>query len=251
MLETWYDSQALVFAHRGASAYAPMNTIPAFELAVEQGADGLELDVQRSKDGQAVIMHDLRVDSTTDGTGAVHDLTLAELKALDAGSWFGDAFRAVQIPTLEEVFAAVGQSVYINVEIKSDNAETDGVEQVVAGVIERCQMQDRVLISSFNPLALARFRELMPGVPIAFIHGPNLPLDTQAIVQQLDLRYEARHPHESEVTRLTMRQWRKEGHRVNVWTVNDAARALELRDLGVDGFFTDYPDLILKALRGG
>jgi glycerophosphoryl diester phosphodiesterase len=178
-------------------------------------------------------------------------MTLAELKALDAGRWFDDQFRAVRIPTLEEVFAAVGRSLYINVEIKSDSVETDGVEQVVAAVIEAAQMQDRVLISSFNPLALSRFRELMPGVPIAFLHAPKMPLDTQAIMQQLDLRYEARHPDESEVTPANMRQWQAAGYRVNTWTVNDPARAVELSDLGVDGIITDYPDVMLEALQDG
>lgn len=251
MLETWYRERPLVFAHRGASAYAPMNTIPAFEMAVEQGADGIELDVQRSKDGHAVIVHDYTVDGTTDGSGLVREMTLAELKALDAGSWFGDAFHGLRIPTLNEVFAAVGRALYVNVEIKSDSAETDGIEQLVATVIESMGMQDRVLISSFNPLALSRFREAMPGVPIAFLHAPNLPLNTQAIMQQLDLRYEARHPHESEVTIANMRQWQAAGYKVNTWTVNDPVRALELRDLGVDGIVTDRPDEILAALRGG
>src|SRR5690606_28189003 len=118
--------QTLVFGHRGAKAYAPMNTIPAFELAAEQGADGIELDVHRSKDGHAVIVHDFTVDETTDGNGTVTEMTLAQLKELDAGSWFGEGFHGVQIPTLDEVFEAVGERLLINVEIKSNMQDTDG-----------------------------------------------------------------------------------------------------------------------------
>ncbi len=251
MLDSWYKQGPLVFAHRGASAYAPMNTIPAYELAVQQGADGIELDVQRSKDGHAVIMHDFTVDHTTDGSGLVTEKTLAELKTLDAGGWYGEAFRGLRIPTLDEVFEAVGQKLYINVEIKSESAETDGVEQLVADVIARHEMQDRVLISSFNPLALSRFREALPEVPIAFLHSPNMPVDTEALVQQLGLVYEARHPHYSQVTADSVAAWHEAGHRVHVWTVNDVALALRLRDLDVDGIFTDHPDVMLQALRGG
>nr|MCU0514644.1 glycerophosphodiester phosphodiesterase [Anaerolineae bacterium] len=144
--------QTLVFGHRGAKAYAPMNTLPAFELAATQGAHGIELDVHRSRDGYPVIVHDFTVDHTTDGRGLVTALTLAELKALDAGSWFSPAFAGTRIPTLDEVFAAVGQRLYINVEIKAAHEDSDGVEQVVADCIVRHAMQRRVLVSSFNPL---------------------------------------------------------------------------------------------------
>src|SRR5690242_18182539 len=133
VIEKIYSSgQMLVFGHRGASAYAPMNTLPAFELAALQGADGVELDVHFSKDKQLIVLHDFTVDHTTNGTGFARDMTLAELKTLDAGSKKDPKFAGVQIPTLDEVFAAIGQKLYINVEIKSETAETDGVEQAVA-----------------------------------------------------------------------------------------------------------------------
>jgi glycerophosphoryl diester phosphodiesterase len=251
MLDQWYQNHPLVFAHRGARADAPMNTLPAFELAVKQHADGIELDVQRSKDGHAVIMHDYTVDSTTDGSGRVSEMTLAELKALDAGSWYGEQFRGVRIPTLDEVFETVGQQLYVNVEIKSESADTDGVEQVAADVIRAHQMQGRVIVSSFNPLALQRFRAIVPEVAIGFLHAPNMPTDTQALLQQLNLLHEARHPHESQVDEAYMSWARAQGYRVHTWTVNDPARALELRDLGVDGIITDQPDVILQAVRGG
>ncbi|MBC7809703.1 MAG: glycerophosphodiester phosphodiesterase, partial [Burkholderiales bacterium] len=151
-----FDGQTLVFGHRGAKAYAPMNTLPAYELAAEQGAHGIELDVHRSKDGYAVIVHDFKVDATSDGKGLVTEMTLAQLKRLDAGAWFDPKFAGTRIPTLDEVFESVGQRLFVNVEIKSDSLETDGVEQVVADCITRHNMQSRVIVSSFNPYTLHR-----------------------------------------------------------------------------------------------
>ena len=248
LLDSWYKGGTLVFGHRGASAYAPMNTLPAFELAAEQGADGIELDVHRAKDGHAVICHDFAVDSTTDGFGLVTEMTLAQLKSLDAGSWFGDEFRGTRIPTLDEVFEAVGNQVLVNVEIKSEARETDGVEQVVADVIAKHGMAQRVIVSSFNPLALKRFREIMPDVPIGYLYSADVPDEIKALMR--DLTHEARHPHHAMVDAAYMRWAKAENTRVNTWTVNDPARAVELRDLGVDAIITDRPDVILQAVRG-
>lgn len=250
ILDAMYRGQTLIFGHRGASAAAPMNTIPAFELAAAQGADGIELDVHRSKDGHAVIVHDFTVDATSDGSGQVAEMTLAELKALDAGSWFSETFAGAQIPTLDEVFEAVGSRLYVNVEIKSQTQETDGVEQVVADVIARHNMAQRVIVSSFNPLALQRFRALMPDVPLGFLYSPGMPVDTLALMRELGLPHEARHPHESLIDIAYMDWAKAEGYRVNTWTVNDPARGVELRDLGVDGIVTDVPDVMIAALRG-
>ncbi|MBZ0302358.1 MAG: glycerophosphodiester phosphodiesterase [Anaerolineae bacterium] len=250
VLDAWFQGPVHVSGHRGARAYAPMNTVPSFELAVAQGADSVELDVHRSKDGYPVICHDFTVDATTDGSGRVTDKTLAELKELDAGSWFGDAFRDVHIPTLDEVFEAVGHKVYVNVEIKSNSVQTDGVETLVAEVITRHGLTNRVIVSSFNPLALQRFRAALPEVPIAFIYEANMTIDTVGLIEQLGVPHEARHPHHSIVDAAYIAWAKSKGYRVNAWTVNDPTRAVELRDLGVDTITTDAPDVILNAVRG-
>lgn len=228
-----------------------MNTLPAFALAAEQGADGIELDVHLTRDGHVVVVHDFTVDATTNGSGRVTEMTLDELKALDAGSWFGDAFRGVTIPTLDEVFEAVGDSLLVNVEIKSKAVETDGVEQAVADVITRHDMTQRVIVSSFNPLTLNRFRDILPQVPIGFLYQAGMSIDTEEVMKQLGLKHEARHPHHSMIDAAYMPWAITEGYRVNAWTVNDAARAVELRELGVDAIITDAPDVILQAVRGG
>lgn len=246
-LNNLYGGRTLIFGHRGASAYAPMNTIPAFEKAVELGADGAELDVHLSKDGHLIVLHDFTVDHTTDGSGFARDKTLAELKELDAGSkLFGDAFKNTRIPTLDEVFEAVGQKLLINVEIKSETETTDGVEQAVEDCLTRHNMTERVIVSSFNPLALRRFREILPAVPIGYLYAPDYHFFDEVMET---LPHEARHPHHSIIDAAYM-DWAREHHyRINTWTVNDPARAVELAALGVDMLITDKPDIIREATR--
>lgn len=246
VLEKMYQGRMLVFGHRGASAYAPMNTIPAFELAAQQGAHGIELDVHRSKDGFPVIVHDFTVDKATNGSGRVVDMTLAQLKELDTGSWFGDAFRGVRIPTLDEVFEAVGKRLFINVEIKSESETTDGVEQVVADCIARHAMSERVIVSSFNPHALLRFYQIMPQVPIGFLHMPDV--EDKLLDVMRDVPHQARHPYHVAIDAQYAASIKSQGYYINTWTVNDPSRAIALEQLGVDMVITDKPDVILAVL---
>lgn len=233
----------MVYGHRGAKAYAPMNTLPAFELAVAQGAHGIELDVHRSCDGYPVIIHDFTVDATTNGTGYVTALSLNELKALDAGSWFAPAFAGVQIPTLDEVFETVGKRVFINIEIKASSPDTDGVEEVVANCIKQHHMQQRVLLSSFSLPTLVRFRALMPEVPLGYLYE-----GTSSILPD-DVPFEAYHPHYEHITEELVKQYQRSNKIINVWTVNDPTRAADLAALGVHGIITDTPDTVLRALN--
>lgn len=248
LTELYAENRPLVFGHRGARDDAPMNTLPAFELALQQGADGIELDVHLSQDGQPIILHDFTVDSTTNGKGRAADMSLAQLKELDAGSWFGEAFRGTRIPTLDEVFEAVGQKLVINVEIKADSMKSTGCEQVVAERIARFGLQSRVVVSSFNPLALRRFRRLMPEVPIGFLYAPASPRSAHLLM--IGLKHEARHPFQEMIDATYMQSAKAKGYRVNTWTVNEPARARQLRDWGVDILITDRPAVIIEALRG-
>jgi glycerophosphoryl diester phosphodiesterase len=240
------SGQISVFGHRGAKAYAPMNTIPAFELAYAQGAVGIELDVQRSKDGYPVIVHDFTVDETTNGEGYVTEKTLAELKALDAGSWFSDEFKGVQIPTLDEVFETVGEKLLVNVEIKFEAQETDGVEQVVADCIRRYNMAERVIVSSKNPYTLQRFHAIMPEVMTGFIYMADMDIDTELIIEGYPL--DARHPNHEMIDEAYITWAKEHNYYINTWTVNDPNRAKELRKLGLNTIITDMPDVILDAL---
>ncbi|MBI1277086.1 MAG: glycerophosphodiester phosphodiesterase [Anaerolineaceae bacterium] len=245
-LENIYQGRMLVLGHRGARAYAPMNTIPAFELALKQGADGIELDTHLSKDGQLIVLHDFSVDATTNGKGFAKDFTLEELKELDAGSRFSPEFAGTRIPTLDEVFEAVGKKLFINVEIKSETQDTDGVEQAVADCIARHGLEGSTIVSSFNPLALRRFRAIMPVVPIGYLYSREY--DFSEALQ--DFPHEAKHPEDDLIDAAYMEWARLNHYRVNTWTVNDPNRAVKLYQLGVDAIITDAPDVIIEAVRG-
>lgn len=248
LLNEFYDGRTLVFGHRGAKAYAPMNTLPSFELALAQGADGIELDVRLTRDGAMIIMHDDKVDATTDGVGHIRDLTLTDIRALDAGAWFGEAFRGTRVPTLDEVFEAVGNRTRINVEIKAESIRGGGIEVQVAGAIRRHGLERSVIISSFNPITLRRFRHVMPEVPIGYLYAEDTPPFVPHLM--IGLAHEAKNPQHTMIDAASMERARDGGYRVNTWTVNDPARAIELHRLGVDCIITDAPDVILAAVRG-
>jgi glycerophosphoryl diester phosphodiesterase len=248
LFEAIQEKKTLIFGHRGASRYAPMNTLAAFELAAELGADGVELDVHRSADGHVVLLHDFTVDSTTDGTGRITDMTLEQIKQLDAGSWKDAKFAGERIPTLDEVFESVGQKYFINVEIKSESMRTDGVEQAVAEVIQRHNMANRVIVSSFNPMSLRRFHAILPDIAIGYLTAPDVPLWIR--LSGVGMTYQAYHPYEKTITPEMVKTMAKRGIIVNTWTVNDAERAKALAEMGVSVIISDVPDVIRDAVFG-
>lgn len=244
--EAMASGETLIMGHRGAMASAPMNTMAAFELALEQGADGIELDVQRSSDGHAVILHDFSVDATTNGSGPVADKPLSELRELDAGSWFSSDFAGEGIPTLDQVFASLGDRTLFNVEIKSGSHGSGNVEEQVAACVRRFSVGNRVIVSSFDPTVLLNFRLLMPRVMIGFLYDPELSPTYLITLKQLS--HEARHPRHDMVDETYMRWARDNGYYVNAWTVNERKRALELRRLGVNAIISDDPKMLVDAL---
>lgn len=240
------SGKTLIFGHRGAMALAPMNTMAAFERAMAQGADGIELDVHLSRDGQLVVIHDDTVDATTDGRGEVADLTLDELKRLDAGAWFSAAFAGQRLPTLDEVFDAFGDDLLLNIEIKSARTTAGILEKRLADSVRRHNMRERIIISCFDPVILRRIKQMMPMVMMGFLYQPDMP-DAHPLPLK-ELWHEARHPRHDMVDEGYMNWAREQGYFVNVWTVNDPMRALELKRLGVNAIMTDEPDTIISAL---
>lgn len=243
--EAMASGETLIMAHRGAMASAPMNTMAAFNLAIEQGADAIELDVQPSSDGHAMIIHDFTVDATTDGSGPVAEKSLSELQELDSGSWFSSKYAGERIPTLDKVFASLGNKTLFNVEIKSGSEGSGNIEEYVAACIRRFSIGNRVIISSFNPLVLLNIRLLMPQVMIGFLCEPALP--PQYLTPLGKLNHEARHPRRDMVDEAYMRWARQSNYYVNTWTVNDPSRAMELRSLGVNAIIADDPKALVDA----
>lgn len=242
-----YDKvRPLVFGHRGAMAYAPMNTMAAFELAYQQLADGIELDVWLSQDDVPVVIHDFSVDATTDGEGRVGSLPYRELKALDAGSWFDPRFTGERIPTLDEVFETVGQKLLINVEIKSIDLRKLAVVDETLKRIRAHHLEERVLISSFNPFVVREVRKQAPDLPVGFLRAGDVARWLNLVTIGTD--YDAWHPHHEQVTHANVERMKQQGRQVNVWTVNEPEDAIRLAAIGVSGIITDKPDVILKAL---
>lgn len=238
-----------VFAHRGAKMVAPENTLPAFEQAIALGADGIELDVQCSKDGVLVVMHDLTVDKTTNGQGRVADLTAAELGKLDAGSHFDPKFANAHVPTLEEVLALTAGKIKLNIEIKSQDPLGGREVEPLVELLQAGNLYDQVIVSSFNPITLIKLRHVDPQVPLGLLYwGQQLPAFLREILLSPVLRPEAFHPHHSLIDEEYMGWAKAIPAAVNTWTVNDAEEARRLADLGVDIIITDVPDTILAAL---
>ena len=237
----------IIFAHRGASAHAPENTLAAFELAIEQGADGIELDVKLSADGKVVVIHDPTVDRTTGAHGRVKDLPLAELRAMDAGSSFSVKFQNERIPTLEEVFETVGKRTFINVELTNYNSPRDHLVESVCALVKKFGMQKRVLFSSFLSSNLSHARRYLPGVPTGLLALDGvLGLWPRSFGFAFG-RYDALHPNIKNVTQQQIYFVHRLKRRIHVWTVNDAADLQRLFKWGVDAVFTDDPQLAARV----
>jgi glycerophosphoryl diester phosphodiesterase len=238
-----------VFAHRGAKMVAPENTLPAFEQAIAMGADGIEVDVQCSKDGVLVVMHNTTVNETTNGQGRVAVLTAAELGKLDAGSHFNASFANVGVPTLEEVLAVTEGKITLNIEIKSkDDLGGREVEPLVE-ILQAGNLYDQVIVSSFNVITLLKLRHTDPQVTLGLLYEhQQLPAFLRELLLSPLLRPEAFHPQHDLVDDEYMVWAKAIPAAVNTWTVNDPDEARRLAALGVDTIITDVPDLILATL---
>jgi len=244
-----WETSTLVIAHRGASAVAPANTMPAFERAVELGADGIEFDVHLSADGVPVVIHDFAVDATTDGSGRVAQMTLAQLKQLDAGSHFDSAYTGERIPTLEEVLQTFENRLLLNVELKSVSLRDNGLERAVLALVARYELGSRVLLSSFNPFSLRRAKQIAPHVRAGLLYAPDLPLFLSRAWLAPLFPHEARHPEHTMVDARYMTWARRRGYRVNAWTVDDPDEMRRLIGLGVNGIITNVPDVMREVLK--
>ena len=227
-----------IIAHRGASADAPENTLAAFQLALDQGADGIELDVMLSKDRELVVIHDDMVDRTTDGSGRVQDLTLAELQALDAGN-------GEKIPTLDEVLTRFGGKFLINIELKNYSTIFDSLPLDVAALILDHDVADSILVSSFNPFNFSRFHKLLPDIPVGMLTFPG---KARFFAYGL-FRYDALNPYFKDVDEALVQRMHAKEKEINVWTVDEAADIRHLAKIGVDSIITNRPQRAMTVLE--
>jgi glycerophosphoryl diester phosphodiesterase len=233
----------LVIAHRGSSGHAPENTMAAFRKAVAQGATFIETDLQLSRDARFVAIHDSTLDRTTGVRGAVHDLTLADLRRLDAGSWFGSEFAGERIPTLEEILQfSKKHDVVFYLEVKPSGSW--GGEHALIGALRESGEIPRVVVISFDPDILESLRKLEPTLMTGLLYEGQLPDPLEKAVQigarQLAVRGDL-------VTPALLTEARRKDLQVVCWTVNHPAHMRMLIDAGVDGIMSDYPDRLLAA----
>ncbi len=235
-----------VWAHRGASAYAPENTIPAFKLAIEMGADGVELDVHMSADNKLVVCHDETVDRTSNGTGRIVDMTCQELKALDFSAKM-EGYQNVRIPTLREVYGLLKPTdLTINVEIKSDVVIYYGIWDELIKLEREMGMQGRILYSSFNHFVLMKMRELDPTAKIGLLYSEGM---VDPWVYANYLHADAIYPHYLAAQGPgVIEGCKKNGVAVHPWTCNDKKAMRELADAGVDAIITNYPDVAREII---
>jgi len=244
-------TRPIIFAHRGASAHAPENTLSAFNLALQHEADAFELDAKLSADGQVVVIHDQTVDRTTDGQGDVRYMTLAALQELDAGSYFDIAFRGERIPTLTQVFEAFGHRTFINVELTNYASPDDDLPARVVDLVKHHRLEKQVIFSSFNPRALLKARQLTSEVPLGLLALPGRRgWWARSWLGRIVVPYDALHPELSDATARLVATVHQRGHRVNVWTVNQPDDIRRLLALGIDGMFTDDPRLARQVFSG-
>lgn len=237
-----------IFAHRGASAYAPENTLAAFELALQQGADGIEMDVGLCADDQVVVIHDDTVDRTTGGSGAVDKLPLQALRELDAGAYFNTAYKGERIPLFEEALELIAKRAFIVVELKYQGQKADRLVDKVIEMIQKHAQQENVLVSSFHPRMLRRVRRLLPHLPVAqlTLYGRAGAL-LRSRIGHLLVNYQALHPDYRDVNPTLLKRVHRSRCRLHAYTVDRMEDMQSLFSLGIDGIFTNDPVLAIKT----
>jgi glycerophosphoryl diester phosphodiesterase len=239
----------LPIAHRGASGIAPENTKVAFVMALDLGARAIEFDVQLTRDNVAIVFHDDTLDRTTNGAGSVADTDFSVIERLDAGAWFSDKYRRVEVPTLEEVLSSLRKRALLNIELKPD-ARIERLVRHVVTAVARFDLFDLAVFSSFDPDAIRILRRLVPDARLGVLCMPD-GID-EALRLAEDVAAENLHPPKSIVDEAFVRMAHDAGYNVWSWTANTPADIERLVVAGVDGIFSDYVDRVRTiAVRTG
>jgi glycerophosphoryl diester phosphodiesterase len=252
------DGPVLNIGHRGASAYAPEHTFAAYDLALDQGADYIEIDLQMTADGVLVALHDKTLNRTADAPegvpeqycrGLVSKKTLEQIKMCDAGSWFSPEYAGEQIPTLEEIFQRYGTSVNYYIETKNPDAAPGMEEELVRllgeyGLIERAAENWQVLIQSFSAESLMKIHELEPSLPLIQLYWAGTSKSIQRDLDAVSEYAVGIGPYKQDVDAALVEAAHEHCLAVHPYTVNTVEEMEALIALGVDGMFTNNPDLL-------
>lgn len=239
----------LRIGHRGAAGLAPENTLIAIEKGLEYKVDRIEIDVQQTKDGQVVLLHDLTVDRTTSGKGLVKDYTYAELAALDAGSWFDPAFKGEKVPTLEDAIRLINGRAELIIEIKEGNDYYPNIEENILEAIATTNSASWCIIHSFDTKVLESIHEKDPSIRLHKVFYGKLRHLPVLIGEDTEWYRLKNYPYIDEYSfnyklanKGLIRKLKSKGKKVNVWTPNSQRAIDDMIGLGVDGVITDFPD---------
>ena len=239
----WIDKIAppIIIGHRGASKYAPENTLTAFNLALQQGAEAFELDTMLTADGIPVVIHDRTVDRTTNGTGKVDQLMVEQLRKLDVGTRFSPNYSGEMIPLLEEIFTLFRNKALINVELKNYHSPKDSLPELVIELAKKRGVINQIIFSSFLPSNLRRIKRYDPGARVALLCFGGLIgfFQRSSLFSSVSPNYI--HPYFKDVNKLFMDKQQNMNRKVNTWTVNNKDDMIYLLKLGVFGIITDDP----------
>jgi len=234
------------YAHRGASGYFPENTMLAFQEGVKMGATGLETDVQMTKDGVLILIHDETLNRTTNGKGFVKDYTYQEIAELDAGSWYKRSFRGEKIPTLRELLEFVkDKNIILNLELKNSLIPYHGMEELVLQLIKEYKVEKKIIISSFNHHSIVKVKKLNNKIKTAILYTEGL-FHPERYAKYVGA--DAIHPYYLAINEEIVKEVKKEKILINPYTVNKEEDMLNLIKIGVDGIITNYPDILHKLL---
>jgi glycerophosphoryl diester phosphodiesterase len=231
-----------VSAHRGYSGLYPENTMLAFQKAAEAETDEIELDVQLSKDGKVVVIHDESLDRVTGKNGFVRDFSFEELRSLDASTLYKGKFGFNPIPSLEEYFSWVKDTgITTNIELKNGSFYYEGLEEKTIDLIKKFSLQDRIIFSSFNHASILKCKRLIPSIRCGFLVGDMNIGNAGLYTKENNVEYF--HPDLQSLDDEAILNFKQHGIGLNVWTVNDFAGLLRLEAWGCRGVITNFPDV--------
>ncbi|MBP1995678.1 glycerophosphodiester phosphodiesterase [Paenibacillus eucommiae] len=236
----------LVIGHRGAAGEAPENTLASFQLALEQGADGIELDVHMSKDEEIVVCHDPTLDRTTTGSGRLRAMPLSEIRRFDAGSWHSKRFQGERVPLLDEVFELVPEHILINIEIKDSYSGL--METKLLDVLRKKNRLNQVVISSFDAQCVRHTKELEPEVKVGILYNSFTNNHVQ-FAKKLGVELHSLHPHYQRIGKGDVSAAVAAGLSVYPYTVNAIEDIRKMIDYRVSGVITDYPAKMVELLK--
>lgn len=251
----------IIIGHRGASKYAPEHTIPSYEMALELGADFIEIDLQRTQDGVLVAMHDSNVDRTTNGKGPVNSFTLTELKKLDAGSWFNEknpdhaspTYESLKVPSLEEIFEHFGSEVNYYIELKNTTGE-EGMEEELISLLKKYDLIKKqsmnIIIQSFNDNSLRKIHQMEPDLPLIQLLSFKYPaLITNAELNDIKTYAYGIGLNFNRINNDFIQKVHEANLVIHPYTVNKTSEMIDLIESGVNGAFTDVPDRLHSIMQ--